>query len=60
MDRVVVGELSEGKELIPVILKVIAKDAKEPFDLLIDSLCLAVRLRMMQCCECVLDTKHLI
>ena len=44
---VVVGELCSWQELVPVVLLVIGEDADELFELLIDTLRLAVGLRVV-------------
>ena len=44
---VVVGKLHGWWELVPVILLVVGEDADELFELLVDTLCLAVGLRVV-------------
>ena len=46
MDVVVVGKLTEGQELIPVILSLVDKDAEKLLQLLVDALSLTIRLWM--------------
>jgi hypothetical protein len=44
VDVVVISELSEGEELVPIILSLIDEESKELFELLVDSFSLSISL----------------
>ena len=44
---VIVRELAEGEELVPVVLSFVHEEAKELFELLVNTFGLAVRLRVV-------------
>lgn len=46
VNRVVIGELGAGQELLPVVLLVVAEGAEILFEHLVNTLCLAVCLWM--------------
>ena len=60
VDVVVVRELAEGEELVAVVLSFVHEEAKELFELLVNTFGLAVRLRVVcgGCCE--FDTEEAI
>ena len=51
----IVGKFHKREELRPVVLLVVAKDSKELFNLLVDSFCFSICLRVKGCGEGLYD-----
>ena len=58
VDVVVVLELRQGKEIVPVVLSLVYKDSEVLVKLLVNPLCLSVGLRMPGCGSCDLDSEE--
>ena len=64
MDSVVIGKLGNQNPVIPVILSLVNKEAKELLNFLVDALDLAVCLQVVGCggcdfnSECLTETPH--
>src|SRR6266481_5746407 len=59
MDLVIVGELSYQDPLVPVVLSLVDKEPEELFNLLVDTLGLAISLQVIGCRCGNLDSEYL-